>query len=224
MPRRAWIGSEALLVSFLQKYPFATIFTGGEAGRCAGARTSKTGEPPGQAALHDRPGPRPRHPRRLAYRHHGHDPHAGGIFCFGGRRGDLVTTLRHDGVGMSLHAKRLEAGTFLWPVNGQGEVVRILAAQPGYPLEGGRARETVRRTVPPYVKPAPPVLDESAAAELGAPDMGAVAAQAVPRRPWRTRHSRGPAARGRSCIIPDFLTSMAFFAKGVVAQRDLVLT
>ena len=32
----------------------------------------------------------------------GRDPHAGEIFCFRGRRGDLVKLLWHDGVGMSL--------------------------------------------------------------------------------------------------------------------------
>ena len=32
----------------------------------------------------------------------GRDPHAGEIFCFRGRKGDLVKLLWHDGVGMSL--------------------------------------------------------------------------------------------------------------------------
>lgn len=40
----------------------------------------------------------------------GRDPHAGEIFCFRGRRGDLVKILWHDGVGMSLYLKHLEAG------------------------------------------------------------------------------------------------------------------
>ncbi|MEP4011912.1 MAG: IS66 family insertion sequence element accessory protein TnpB, partial [Sulfitobacter sp.] len=40
----------------------------------------------------------------------GRDPHAGEIFCFRGRKGDLVKILWHDGVGMSLYLKRLEAG------------------------------------------------------------------------------------------------------------------
>ena len=40
----------------------------------------------------------------------GRDPHAGEIFCFRGRRGDLVKLIWHDGVGMSLYVKRLEAG------------------------------------------------------------------------------------------------------------------
>jgi transposase len=66
----------------------------------------------------------------------GRDPHAGEVFCFRGRKGDLVRLLRHDGVGMSLFTKRLEAGTFIWPVSGRGEAVQISAAQPGHLLEG----------------------------------------------------------------------------------------
>jgi len=50
----------------------------------------------------------------------GRDPHAGEIFCFRGRRGDLVKLLWHDGVGMSLYLKRLEAGKFIWPASGSG--------------------------------------------------------------------------------------------------------
>ncbi len=66
----------------------------------------------------------------------GRDPHAGEIFCFRGRKGDLVKILWHDGVGMSLYLKRLEAGKFIWPVSPSGEAVQISAAQLGYLLEG----------------------------------------------------------------------------------------
>ena len=38
------------------------------------------------------------------------DPHAGDLYVFRGRRGDLVKILWHDGLGMSLYAKRLERG------------------------------------------------------------------------------------------------------------------
>jgi transposase len=41
------------------------------------------------------------------------DPHAGDLYVFRGRRGDLVEILWHDGIGMSLYAKRLEHGRFL---------------------------------------------------------------------------------------------------------------
>lgn len=66
----------------------------------------------------------------------GRDPHAGEIFCFRGRRGDLVKILWHDGVGMSLYLKRIEAGKFICPSTGSGEAVQISAAQLGYLLEG----------------------------------------------------------------------------------------
>ena len=35
------------------------------------------------------------------------DPHGGEIFCFRGRKGDLIKILWHDGVGMSLYLKAL---------------------------------------------------------------------------------------------------------------------
>ncbi len=66
----------------------------------------------------------------------GRDPHTGEIFCFRGRKGDLVKLLWHDGVGMSLYIKRLEAGKFIWPAGGSAEAVQISAAQLGYLLEG----------------------------------------------------------------------------------------
>lgn len=37
---------------------------------------------------------------------------------------------------MSLYAKRLEAGKFIWPTSESGEAVQISAAQLGYLLEG----------------------------------------------------------------------------------------
>jgi transposase len=63
------------------------------------------------------------------------DPHAGDLYIFRGRRGDLVKILWHDGLGMSLYAKRLERGRFLWPSSADG-VVTITPAQLGYLLEG----------------------------------------------------------------------------------------
>ena len=63
------------------------------------------------------------------------DPHAGDLFVFRGRRGDLIKVLWHDGLGMSLYAKRLERGRFIWPSPVDG-VVAITAAQLGYMLEG----------------------------------------------------------------------------------------
>lgn len=66
----------------------------------------------------------------------GRDPHAGEIFCFCGRKADMVKLLWFDGVGMSLYMKRLEAGKFVWPSSGSGEAVAISAAQLGYLLDG----------------------------------------------------------------------------------------
>jgi transposase len=66
----------------------------------------------------------------------GRDPHAGEIFCFRGRKADMVKLLWFDGVGMSLYMKRLEAGKFVWPSSGSGEAVPISAAQLGYLLDG----------------------------------------------------------------------------------------
>ena len=66
----------------------------------------------------------------------GGDPHAGEIFCFRGRRGNLVKLFWHDGVGMSLYTKLLEAGKFIWPSSGACEAVQTSAAQLGYLLEG----------------------------------------------------------------------------------------
>ena len=42
------------------------------------------------------------------------DPHAGDLYIFRGRRGDLAKILWHDGVGLSLYAKRLDRGKFIW--------------------------------------------------------------------------------------------------------------
>ncbi len=66
----------------------------------------------------------------------GRDPHGGELFCFRGRKGDLVKILWHDGVVMSLYMKRLEAGKFIWPASGAGEAAQISSAQMGYLLEG----------------------------------------------------------------------------------------
>ena len=66
----------------------------------------------------------------------GRDPHGGEVFCFRGRKGDLIKVLWHDGIGMSLYLKRLEAGKFIWPVSQNGSAVPVSAAQLGYLLEG----------------------------------------------------------------------------------------
>jgi len=55
------------------------------------------------------------------------DPHAGDLYIFRGRRGDLAKILWHDGIGLSLYAKRLDRGKFIWP-SASGDAVSISAA------------------------------------------------------------------------------------------------
>jgi transposase len=59
------------------------------------------------------------------------DPHAGDLYIFRGRRGDLAKILWHDGIGLSLYAKRLDRGKFIWP-SASGDAVSISAAQMAY--------------------------------------------------------------------------------------------
>jgi transposase len=63
------------------------------------------------------------------------DPLGGHLFCFRGRRGDLLKVIWHDGQGACLFTKRLERGRFLWPSVADG-VVTISPAQLGYLLSG----------------------------------------------------------------------------------------
>ncbi len=76
------------------------------------------------------------------------DPLSGHLFCFRGRRGDLLKVIWHDGQGACLFSKRLERGRFLWPSPADG-VVAISPAQLGYLLSGNDWRhpqETWRPT------------------------------------------------------------------------------
>src|SRR5258707_10437253 len=63
------------------------------------------------------------------------DPHAGDLYVFRGRRGDLIKIIWHDGLGACLFTKRLERGRFLWPSLADG-VVTISVAQLSYLLSG----------------------------------------------------------------------------------------
>lgn len=42
------------------------------------------------------------------------DVHAGDLYVFRGKSGSLCKILWHDGLDMSLYAKRLERGRFVW--------------------------------------------------------------------------------------------------------------
>ena len=63
------------------------------------------------------------------------DPHAGDLYVFRGKRGHLIKILWHDGIGMSLYAKRLDRGRFVWSSTVDG-VVGLTAGQMGYLFEG----------------------------------------------------------------------------------------
>ena len=51
----------------------------------------------------------------------------GRSLCLSGCRGDLIKIIWHDGLGMSLYAKRLEKGRFIWPSPAEG----VVAIRPG---------------------------------------------------------------------------------------------
>ena len=102
------------------------------------------------------------------------DPHGGDLYIFRGRRGDLAKILWHDGVGLSLYAKRLDRGKFIWP-SAKGGVVSISAGADG--LHAGRNR-----------------LAESAT-DVAAEERGLSATTEAPakrRKTWDHTHFRAP--------------------------------
>jgi len=64
-----------------------------------------------------------------------HDPLCDHVFCFRGRRGDLIKVIWHDSQGACLFTKRLERGRFIWPSAADG-VLTISPAQLSYLLSG----------------------------------------------------------------------------------------
>jgi hypothetical protein len=60
--------------------------------------------------------------------------HETDVFVFRGRAGSLIKALWHDGIGLSLYAKRLDRGRFVWPATVDG-VVALSSAQMSYLLE-----------------------------------------------------------------------------------------
>lgn len=70
----------------------------------------------------------------------GRDPHGGEVFCFRGRKGDLIKVLWHDGVGMSLYLKRLEAGSWKVYLARQPEWLRRASVGGATRLSPGRDR------------------------------------------------------------------------------------
>ena len=63
------------------------------------------------------------------------NPHGCDLFVFRGRAGSLVKIIWHDGIGMSLYAKRLEKGRFVWPSAKDG-IVSLTGSQLACLLEG----------------------------------------------------------------------------------------
>jgi transposase len=57
------------------------------------------------------------------------------VFVFRGRGGALIKAIWHDGIGLSLYAKRLDRGRFIWPQT-TGGVVALTTGQMSYLLEG----------------------------------------------------------------------------------------
>ena len=51
--------------------------------------------------------------------------HAGDLYVCRGKSGKLIKILWYDGLGMSLYAKRLERGRFLWPSSADGAPIRV---------------------------------------------------------------------------------------------------
>lgn len=78
----------------------------------------------------------------------GRDPFQGDIFVFRGKNSRLIKALWHDGIGLSLYAKRLERGHFIWPET-EGGAIALTAGQMSYLLEGidwRNAQQTWRPT------------------------------------------------------------------------------
>jgi len=71
----------------------------------------------------------------LVQEHFKRDPFAGDVFVFRGRGGALIKAIWHDGIGLSLYAKRLDRGRFIWPQT-TGGVVALTTGQMSYLLEG----------------------------------------------------------------------------------------
>jgi len=66
---------------------------------------------------------------------------------FRGRRGDLIKLLWYDNDGLSLFAKRLERGRFVWP-RAESGTVSLMRAQLSMLLEGIDWRQPVRTATP----------------------------------------------------------------------------
>ena len=65
------------------------------------------------------------------------DPFTGQLFAFRGRRANLLKILFWDGTGLCLFTKRLEHGTFLWPLDVEaGAALPLTSAQLAKLIDG----------------------------------------------------------------------------------------
>ena len=74
----------------------------------------------------------------------GRDPFAGDLFVFRGAKGHLIKILWHDGLGLSLYAKRLERGKFVWPSISVARSDTPAGSRPERALASGEAGQAKR--------------------------------------------------------------------------------
>ena len=75
----------------------------------------------------------------------GQDPRSGHLFVFCNRNRDRLKILHWESSGYWVLSKRLEKGTFAWPVSGQNEAVAIRSSELMLMLSGVDPSRVVRR-------------------------------------------------------------------------------
>jgi len=73
----------------------------------------------------------------------GQDPLSGDVFVFIGKRGNQVRLLQWDRDGFALYIKKLEEGTFEWPVGGHALITshQMMLLMEGVMLKSVRLRK-----------------------------------------------------------------------------------
>lgn len=76
----------------------------------------------------------------------GQDPLSGDVFVFLGKRGNQVRLLQWDRDGFALYIKRLEQGTFEWPIGDQPAITshQLTLLMEGVMLKTVRLRKRYR--------------------------------------------------------------------------------
>jgi transposase len=83
--------------------------------------------------------------RAIVEREFGKDPYSGHLFVFRNRRGDRLKILVWDRSGFWVLYKRLEKGTFAWPLSGQSEAIAVRSSELMLMLSGVDPSRVVRR-------------------------------------------------------------------------------